>query len=134
MTRQAWSELEEMFLPDCPLRLDLHTGSMIEKIGPVEIGSFISTSIERFEFFAFTVQNAVVDVAADHVHASGRIYIQELRQEREGHRWTTAYGLYRDTYRNDQERWRFASRDYSTLARTAPAGEGMEVFPIPPRR
>ena len=46
----------------------------------------IASSIERFEFFAFTIQNAVVDVAPNGVDATGRLYICELRQERDGHR------------------------------------------------
>jgi hypothetical protein len=131
VTRQAWDELVPMFVPDCPIRLDLHTGQLIEKIGPEEIGAMIAASIERFEFFAFTLQNSVVEVAADGRTASGRLYIQELRQERAGHRWTTAFGLYRDTYRKDDGIWRFQSRDYTSLARTAADGRGMDVFEVP---
>ena len=132
VTRQAWDELVPMFLPDCPIRLDLRGGTTVEKIGPEAISSMIASAIERFEFFAFTIQNAVVDVATNGVDATGRLYICELRQERDGHRWTTAYGLYRDTYRKVDGSWRFAARDYSSLARTAAHG-GMEVFPIPGR-
>ena len=131
VTRQAWSELTPMFLPDCPIRLDLHTGEVIEKIGPAEIGALIASSIERFEFFAFTLQNSVVDVAPDGLAASGRLYIQELRQERATHRWTTALGLYRDTYRKVDGRWRFATRDYASLARTSTNDGTMDVFAIP---
>jgi hypothetical protein len=134
VTRQAWSELTAMFLPDCPVRLDLHTGEVIEKIGPDEIGAFIASSIERFEFFAFTLQNSVVDVEPGGVAATGRLYIQELRQERATHRWTTALGLYRDTYRKVDGGWLFATRGYATLARTAAADATdatMDVFPIP---
>jgi hypothetical protein len=131
VTRRAWGELGAMFLPTCPVRLDLHTGSIIEQTGAEGIGSFIAASIERFEFFLFTVQNSVVDVASDGVTATGRLYIQELRQERAEHRWTTAYGLYRDTYAKTDGTWRFASRDYSTLARTSAEVSGMDVFPIP---
>jgi hypothetical protein len=131
VTRQAWDELVPMFLPDCPVRLDLHTGEVIVKVGPREIGDMIAASIERFEFFAFTLQNAVVDVEDDGRTATGRLYIRELRQERAGHRWTTAFGLYRDTYAKHDGVWRFASRDYTSLARTAADGAGMDVFPIP---
>jgi hypothetical protein len=133
VTRQAWAELDELFLPDAHLRLDLRTGSIIEQIGPAAIGAFIAGSIERFEFFAFTVQNTVVAVDSGGTSATGRVLIQELRQERAGHRWTTAFGLYRDTYRKVDGRWRFASRDYSSLARSSADRPGMDVFPIPPR-
>lgn len=131
VTRQAWDELTPMFLADCPVRLDLRGDALIEKVGPTEIGELIASSIERFEFFAFTIQNAVVEIAPNGTDATGRLYIRELRQERDGHRWTTAYGLYRDTYRKVDGRWRFATRDYSSLARTSADGDGMDVFPIP---
>jgi len=130
VTRQAWSELAEMMLPDCPIRLDLRD-RVVEVVGPEAIGSMIAASVERFEFFVFTIQNAVIDLVGDGANATGRLYIRELRQEREGHRWTTAYGLYRDSYRKVDGTWRFATRDYSTLARTDATGAAMDVFPIP---
>ena len=130
VTRQAWDELHAMFLPDCPIRLDLRD-RIVEVTGPEAIGSMIASSIERFELFIFTIQNSAIDLVGDGVTARGRLYIRELRQEREGHRWTTAYGLYEDTYRKVDGTWRFATRDYSTLARTSAAAEGMDVFPIP---
>lgn len=131
VTRRAWDELVPMFLPDCPVRLDLRTGAVSEHVGPEAIGQLIAASIERFEFFAFTIVNTVVDVAPDGATASGRCYIRELRQDRAAQHWSTAYGLYRDTYLKDEGRWRFATRDYSSLARTSADGEGMDVFPIP---
>jgi hypothetical protein len=131
VTRQAWDELVPMFLSDCPVRLDLHRGEVIGKVGPREIGDLIARSIERFEFFAFTLQNTVVVVDDDGQAASGRLYVQELRQERDGHRWTTAFGLYRDRYRKVDGAWRFAAREYTSLARSAADGRGMDVFPIP---
>jgi len=97
----------------------------------VAIGAFIAEAIARFEFFEFTIVNATVDVHPGGSHAKGRLYICELRQEREGHRFTTAYGLYRDTYGKADGRWCFARRDYSSLARGAPADGTMDVFPIP---
>jgi hypothetical protein len=133
VTRRAWTELESMFRPDCALRLDLRGDAPIEKVGPEAISTFIAASIERFEFFLFTVMNTVVDVAPDRRTAEGRLYIRELRQERDTQRWTTAYGLYQDTYANDEGRWLFAERRYSSLARTSSGGAGMDVFPIPGR-
>jgi hypothetical protein len=132
VTRQAWAELTAMFVADCPIRLDLRD-RVVEVVGPEAIGSMIASSIERFEFFAFTIQNSVIDLSGDGVTATGRLYIRELRQEREGNRWTTAYGLYQDAYRKVDGAWRFARRDYSTLARTSGSGDGMDVFPIPGR-
>jgi hypothetical protein len=129
VTRRAWDELGPLFLPDCPVRLDLR-GRVVDLAGPEALGEFISTSVERFELFVFTILNAVVDVDGDGDEAAGRVYIQELRQERDGARWTTAVGLYRDRYRKVDGGWRFARRDYATLAR-GEVSQAMEVFPLP---
>src|SRR5207247_2092854 len=78
VTRRAWQELDSLFLPECPVRLDLRNGRTIEHVGPEAIGSFIAAAIERFEFFEFAVLNAVVN-AVEGETASGRVYIWELR-------------------------------------------------------
>lgn len=135
VSRQVWGELAELMLPDCSLHLDLQGGRVLEHHGPEAIGTFIAQSIERFEFFLFTVVNAVATVDDhDPTRATGRLYIRELRQERADHRWTTAYGLYRDDYRKVGGRWWIAARRYSTLARTPEGGDGstMDVFGVPP--
>ena len=133
VTRRAWAELDGLFLPDAPVHVDTVTNPVIELVGPQALGRFIDGAIERFEFFEFVPLNTVVDLYPDHdtSKARGRLYICELRQARDGHRWTTAYGLYRDTYRKADGQWRFARRDYSSLARGAPADGTMDVFPIP---
>lgn len=135
VTRQAWDELGQLFLAECPVRLDLRDGTVIEMNGPEELASFIATSIGQFEFFAFTILNSVVDIDPGGRTATSRLYIQELRNGAADHRWTAVFGLYRDTYRKVAGRWWFASREYSSLARqTADSGiDGMVVFPIPPR-
>lgn len=131
VTRHAWDEAARMFEPGCPVRLDLQGGTVREFSGGPEVTAFIAASVERFEFFVFTILNSVVDIDAAGDEATGRLYIQELRQERDGHRWTTAIGLYRDRYRRSADgEWRFAQRDYSSLARSGTDGE-MDVFPIP---
>ncbi len=129
VTRRAWDELVPMFRPDCPIRLDLRDGTVLEHVGPEAIGAFIASSIERFEFFEFALLNAVVSLDGD--VASGRLYMWELRQDAASGRWSNAYGLYRDRYERADGRWVFAARDYSSLARTAPDGEGMVVFSVP---
>lgn len=132
VTRRAWHELDAMFVPGCPVRLDLR-GTVVERVGAQELADFVAASLERFELFVFTVQNTVVDLGPSGDVATGRLYIQELRQEAGTHRWSTAHGLYQDAYRKVDGRWRFAHRAYSTLARTSADGDGMDVFPIPPR-
>jgi hypothetical protein len=130
VTRRAWDELGPMFRPDCPVRLDLRDGTVHEHVGPEAVGAFIAASIERFEFFEFALLNAVIDVEGD--RATGRLYMWELRQDAATHRWSNAFGLYRDRYERVAGRWVFAERRYSSLARTAADGDGMAVFGIPP--
>jgi hypothetical protein len=130
VTRRAWDELVPMFLPDCLIRLDLRDGRVIEHIGPHAIGAFIATSLEQFEFFEFALLNAVISVEGDDI-ATGRMYMWELRQDASSHRWTNAFGVYDDQYARVDGRWLFASRRYSSLARTSADGEGMDVFTIP---
>jgi hypothetical protein len=119
-----------MFRPDCPVHLDLRD-RVVEQVGPAELGAFIAASVERFELFVFTLLNAVVDVAPDGLDATGRLWIRELRQEKDGARWTTALGLYQDAYAKVDGRWWFARRDYATLARTGRDADAMQVFPVP---
>jgi hypothetical protein len=129
ITRRAWAELVPMFLPDCPIRLDLRDGREIEHVGAKAIGTFIADSLERFEFFEFALLNSVVFL--DGEAATGRVYMWELRQDSDTHRWTNAFGVYRDEYSRVDGQWMFASRRYSSLARTSDDGEGMDVFTIP---
>ena len=130
VSRQAWAELGPMFAAGAPVDLDLRDGTTRRFEGGEAIAAFIAGSIERFEFFEFALLNAVVEVVGD-AEATGRLYMWELRQEADGHRWTNAYGLYRDRYAKLDGRWVFAERRYSSLARTDPGGDGMVVFDIP---
>ena len=129
VTRRAWDELPAMFRPGCPVQLDLRDGQVMEHEGADEFVQFVARSVERFEFFEFVVLNAVVEMAGD--AATGRLYMCEVRQDAETARWSTAYGLYRDRYERLDGRWLFAERRYASLARTAPDGQGMRVFPVP---
>jgi hypothetical protein len=131
VTRRAWLELIPMFVPDCPVSLDLRDGRTRELTGGDATVEFIAAAIERFEFFEFAMLNAVVEVGPDADTATGRVYMWELRQDAATHRWSNAYGLYRDRYQRHDGRWRFAERRYSSLARTAPDGDGMVVFSVP---
>lgn len=129
VTRRAWDELEPLFAADATIELDTVTRPLITLTGAGELGQFIATSIERFEFFEFVVLNTVLDIDTDG-SARGRLWMVELRQERGSGAWSNAYGLYRDDYVRLDGRWRFAGRRYRSLARkvgTDPAA----VFPLP---
>jgi hypothetical protein len=125
VNRRAWPEFDDLFRPDAPVSVDMVTNPVINTVGPHEIGNFIGGAIERFEFFEFVVLNTVVTIDGDRAH--GRVFMCELRQERESGRFTRAFGLYRDNYTRVDGKWWFARRRYQSLARS---GRG-EVFAFP---
>lgn len=120
VTRRAWSELATLFRPDCTLTLDLVTSPVRTFNGPAAIGEFIGASVERFDHFQFTILNWVVEVAPGADRAGGRLYLAEIRHERDSGVWSTAYGLYQDTFVRLDGRWWFDERRYRSLARTGP--------------
>lgn len=129
VSRRAWAELDDLFLPDAPVRVDPVTRPAIHLVGPQALGAFIGEAIEGFEFFQFVVLNAriALRVGGDPDAAGARMYMSELRQGAASGHWTTVYGVYHDRYRRIDGRWWFAERHYQSLART---GRG-DVFPFP---
>ena len=131
VTRRAWSELQDLFVPDATVTVDTVTSDPIELVGPTAVGDFISGAVERFEFFELVILNTTVDIAYDRdpVTARARVFTCELRQDRSNGRWTNAFGIYHDEYTRIDRRWWFARRRYQSLARTGRA----EIFPFPQR-
>jgi hypothetical protein len=127
VNRRAWVEFDELFLADAPVAIDTVTNPVVHCTGPGELGAFIGGAIERFEFFEFVVLNAVIDLTGGADVAHGRVFMCELRQDRDNGRFSRAFGVYRDDYRRVDGRWQFAARRYQSLART---GRG-EVFAFP---
>lgn len=123
VNRRAWAELSDLFRPDALVRIDTVTRPAIELRGPAAVGDFIGPAIAHFEFFEFVILNSVVTIDGD--RATGRIFMCELRQDRESGRFTRAFGRYEDTYVRHDGRWWFATRDYRSLARSGRD----EVFP-----
>jgi hypothetical protein len=129
VTRRAWDELEALFLPESVIHVDTVNTPAREFRGPTVFADFVATSIQRFEFFELVILNTVVRLS-DTASARGRLYMVEVRQERETGEWSNAYGVYHDHLLFVDGRWRFAERHYQSLARKvgdAPA----EVFPFP---
>jgi hypothetical protein len=126
VTRRAWAELADIFLPGAQVVVDTMVGTPLVLDGPEGVGGFISGAIAHFDFFEFVILNTVIDIDGD--RASGRMYIWELRHDPVGGR-SNAYGLYRDDYQRVDGRWWFAGRRYQSLARTLPAE--VAVFPFP---
>jgi hypothetical protein len=119
ITRRAWTELREVFLPDTAVHLDLVTAPPRTIVGPDELGTFVSSAIERFDHFTFVILNAVVELESTDA-ARGRIFMCEVRHDRETDTWPNAHGLYQDRYLRRDGRWWIAERHYRSLAREGP--------------
>ena len=128
INRRTWPELAELFLDDAPVRIDTVSREPFEFVGPQQVGDFIAAAVERFSFFEFVILNARVNlsVEGDADRAAARIFMCEIRLDAATEEWTTAYGVYHDRYQRTAEGWRFARRDYQSLARTTG-----EVFDFP---
>jgi SnoaL-like protein len=130
VTRRDWPELAELFRPDAEVQVDTRRGEPLRFVGPDALGDFIGRSMTRFEFFEFVILNTRIEIAP-HGNADasvGRMYMCELRTERDTGEWTNAFGVYHDRYQRVDGRWWFARRQYHSLART---GEGAGVFDFP---
>jgi hypothetical protein len=127
VTRRAWAELVTVFLPDITVEVDTVTGELRRFAGTQDFATFVSTATDRFDHFEFVILNTVVDVGDDET-ARGRIFMCEIRRDASTAEWSTAYGLYQDSYRKLDDVWWFADRRYRSLARTGPNGG---VFGIP---
>ena len=129
VTRRAWADLDALFLPEAPVRVDTVTSAPIEVVGAAGIGGFISGAVERFEFFELVILNVhvVKDPDAQPDRLRSRAFTCELRQERATGHWTNAFGVYHDDVSRVDGGWRYARRRYQSLARTGRS----EVFPFP---
>jgi hypothetical protein len=142
VTRRAWPELHEVFLPDASVHLDTVTRPPQTVTGPDAFGAFVAGAIERYDHFAFVILNTVVDVeppaepGGESTSATGRIFMCEVRHERDTDTWPNAHGRYEDRYEHDGERWRIAERHYRSMARQGPDGVvlGLPDLPSPERR
>jgi hypothetical protein len=127
ITRRAWAELREVFLPETTVQIDTVTAPQRSLVGPDALGDFVSTAIERFDHFTFVILNTVVDVESPD-HARGRIFMCEIRHDTASDEWQVAHGCYQDRYQRVDDRWWFADRHYRSMARTGPDGA---VFGLP---
>ena len=106
--------------------------------GPAEVGAFLDEAVGRFDFFVFAPVNSVIELypGGDRDSATARFWMREDRHTAGSENdtpehaaaWSSAHGLYRDTYRRVDGRWWFARRHYRSLARTGPDSTVLE-FP-----
>ena len=128
ITRRAWPELHEVFRPDTRVEVDTVTNPVRTFIGPDTFAEFVAGAIERFDHFEFVILNTVVDITSG-TQATGRIFMCEIRHDRELDTWSIAYGCYQDSYSRDHGRWWFTQRRYRSMARTGPDAA---IFGLPP--
>ena len=129
VSRRAFGELHDLFLPAAPVMIELPGGTR-EVVGPGDFGRYVEKRIAGLEFFQFVILNAVVELAVDGDpdRARARIHMCELRQDRADGRSTVLYGLYRDDYARLDGRWWFAHRRFSPLAVSQ---RDLDVFDYP---
>jgi SnoaL-like domain len=125
-SRQAWSEVQSIVLPDATFSFDLGAGDVLTFVGPDELAAFGARACERFTFYQYIPLNTVVSLTSKH-RASGRSYALEVGVDKANGEWTEFYGLYDDDYAVDHGEWRFARRHFHTLARRG--GGKTRTFP-----
>ena len=131
INRRAWAEVEELFEPECEIVIDTRRGEPLTMVGGPALGEFVAGAIERFDFFEFVILSARVWVDGSD-EARGRLYMCEIRHDRTTREKSQAFGVYHDRFQRVGDRWRFAGRQYHSLARTPTDGRaGLEVFDFP---
>ena len=130
-TRRAWAELDEIFVPDIPIVIDLRDRDPLVFDSCEAFRGFVSVAVDNFEFFEFVILNSRVYLNhdGDTDAAVARMYMSELRQDRAAHRWSAVYGVYHDRFRRIDGQWWFVGRDYSSLAR--PTANDVDAFDFP---
>jgi len=120
VNRRAWVELATIFRPDARVAIDRRAGDPLVLDGPDAVGEFIGRSIAHMDFFEFVILNVTVNLRrdGDADRAAARMYMCELRHERDNGRRTTAFGVYHDEYVRVNDAWYVAGRTYHSMART----------------
>ena len=135
VNRRAWSELASIFLPDAKVSIDRRAGDPLVLDGPGAVGDFIANAIAHMDFFEFVILNVTTNLRrdGDADRAAARMYMCELRHERDNGRRTTAFGVYHDEYVRSDGTWRIAGRVYHSMARTNVDGDDrdLDVFGFP---
>ena len=118
VNRRAWAELDQLFLADASIAIDLRDRPPIAIVGPGALGEFIGGAIERFAFFQFVALNVrvMLRIDGDGDRAAIRTYMCELRQDHDGTP-SRAFGLYQDAVARTEDGWRFERRRYQSMAR-----------------
>ena len=57
-TRRAWDELDEIFVPEIPVTIDLRDRDPFVFDSRDGFREFVSAAVDRFEFFEFVILNS----------------------------------------------------------------------------
>ena len=128
-TRRAWPEIAALAVPDARFSFDTRSGRVIE-VSAEALGEFGGRATAQFSFYEYIPLNFVVTIEATGT-ARGRAYALEVGEVRDTGEWINFYGFYHDDYLRLDGSWRFARRQYQTLARRT--GERLEWFPLQDR-
>lgn len=125
VTRRAWHELAGQFRPDATLTVGAGERAIVVR-GPGPIGELIDQSTEHLALLVFTVLNTVVAIDGD--TARTRSFISEVHISRDTGQRHDLFGVYHDRLERLEDRWWFAERHWTRLART---GRGMDTAALP---
>ena len=128
-TRRAWTEISALSVPDARFSFDTRSGDVIEVAGAEAFGAFGARSTAHFSFYEYIPLNTVVSIGA--ATARGRSYSLEVGEVRDTREWINYYGMYHDDYALFEGSWRFARRQYQTIARRT--GDRLDAFPLEDR-
>jgi hypothetical protein len=129
MSRRAYAELAEIFLPDTAVVVELPSHTR-EIRGPEAFGEFVAQRIAHLAFFQFVNLNVLVDLAGDEPHdrASARLHFCELHHDAADGGMRVLHGLYQDGFAKRDDRWWFVRRRFTPLAVVE---GGVDVFGYP---
>ena len=91
--------------------------------GRAGMGEALTRMTGQWDYFYQALEGSVVDIAADGLSATGRVYTSERGMARTG-QGNENLSFYEDNYRKVGENWYFLNRTYHTIYQEAPASPG----------
>lgn len=130
VSRQAWDELEALATPDGRFSFDMRVSPVIRFVGGRGLGRLGAAGVPQFDFYHYVPLNTVVEFTSP-TSATGRFWCREEGHRHETGEWVEFTGLYYDDYVVHEGSWRFAGRQYQTLA--SRIGGEFATYPLLPR-
>lgn len=113
VSRQDPAAAAELFVPDGEWVIPGYASLR----GRAEISDYLDALLDSWESIVHALLSGRVELDPSQPNrATGRWYISELGRMRRGDAVTFA-GAYDDTYVRDEDTWRFARREYTSMVR-----------------